>query len=150
MNLKLTVFSSFTSSVTICQSTWPNITKDLNLQQCRYRNLNSLIAVLFLNCYNNISYRDTNFDMWGILRHSPPDFGVFLTSGSEVGGGVGWGEETLSLDKSSRLSFQPTSGGKQITKLSIQTPTARAQHSSKIRLKLFRFMSTVKAVEITS
>jgi hypothetical protein len=49
----------------------------------------------------------------------------------------------LSLGRSSRLSFHPTSGGKQITKLSTQTPATHEKLFAEVRLKVFRFLSTV-------
>jgi hypothetical protein len=142
LNVKVTAFSSVTSSVTIYRSTCPNITDGKYSTVELWRNK----ALLFPNSYMNISYRDPNFCTWGTRR----SLVVFLTSGCEFGGVFGWEEETFSVDKSFPLSFHPTSGGKQITKLSIQTPEARAKHLSEIWLELFRFMITERVVIIRS
>jgi hypothetical protein len=52
---------------------------------------------------------------------------VFLTCSAEVAGASGREEWWLTWGGSSRLSFQPTNGGKQITKLSTQTPATRVE-----------------------
>jgi hypothetical protein len=147
----VTVFSSFTSSATIYHSTCPNITKDLNLQQYRYGDLKTLIAVLFLNCYKNISYWDINFDMWGILR-SPPPFRFWGVPYLKFWGRRRGCLRVRAVATAQILLFVLPSNQRRKTDHETQYPDTCSTCTAfvKDQTKLFTFMSTVWAVEITS